>query len=273
MTANNGIIRWEGTGIALSSVTHGEQALGTGTYMRREKFLLPNGMVEEIPLVSGNALRGSMRDLAAKTYWQYLGKPHLNLSVSHALFSGGTISKATNAEPVSGIKLREIRESCPPISIFGAAGGGRIMDGILSVGKLLPIVEETKHLIPEKYHTEHLPSYWDILQLEEYSRFSPSGEDSSLHMRYGVESFIAGTQFYSWIALDFPSLQDVSFFTDIVGSMESGELPVGGQKNKGFGKVKFTYDKPTYAIEEKWQDSLASRYTSQEIVDIIHRIK
>lgn len=273
MVAQDGIIRWDGTATALSSLTHGEQALGTGTYMRREKFLLPNGTVEEVPLVSGNALRGSMRDLAAKTYWQYLGKPHLNLSVSHALFSGGTISKATNAEPVSGLRLREIREACPPISIFGAAGGGRIIDGILSVGKMLPIVKELKHLIPEKYHIEHMPSYWDLLQLEEYSRFSPKDEDYSLNMRYGVESFIAGTQFYSWIAIDFPSDQDIDFFTGIIDTMEAGLMPVGGQKNKGFGKIKFAYDKPDLTKQTSWQESLSTRFTSNEIVDIIHRIK
>jgi CRISPR/Cas system CSM-associated protein Csm3 (group 7 of RAMP superfamily) len=268
-----GIIKWEGTATALSSVTHGEQSLGTGTYMRREKFLLPSGIVDEIPLVSGNALRGSMRDHAAKAYWQFLGKPHLNLSVSHALFSGGTISKATNAEPVSGIKLREIREACPPISIFGAAGGGRIIDGILSVGKMLPITQETAHIIPEKFHTANLPSYWDLLQLEEYSRFSPKNEDTSLHMRYGIESFIAGTNFYTWLNLDFPSAQDISFFDFIVSSLEAGEIPIGGQKSKGFGKVKFNFNSPEYILGEDWKNSLTERFTMPEIIEIIHRIK
>lgn len=268
-----GILKWEGVATALSSVTHGEQSLGTGTYMRREKFLLPTGVVEEIPLVSGNALRGSMRDHAAKTYWNFLGRPHLNLSVSHALFSGGTISKATNAEPVSGLKLREIREACPPISIFGAAGGGRIIDGILSVGKMIPITQETAHIVPEKFHSENLPSYWDLLQLEEYSRFSPRNEDSSLHMRYGVESFISGTNFYTWFNLDFPSAQDVSFFDDIIVALETGEVLIGGQKNKGFGKVKFNFEKPEYSVDSKWQDLLSDRFSMEEITEIIHRIK
>lgn len=268
-----GILKWEGVATSLSSVTHGEQSLGTGTYMRREKFLLPNGQVEEIPLVSGNALRGSLRDHAAKIYWQFLGKPHLNLSVSHALFSGGTISKATNAEPVSGLKLREIREACPPISIFGAAGGGRIIDGILSVGKMLPITRETAHIIPEQFHSETLPSYWDILQLEEYSRFSPRNEDSSLHMRYGVESFISGTKFYTWLNLDFPSAQDISFFDGIISSLETNDILIGGQKNKGFGKVRFNFDKPDYSIYTPWQETLTERFSIEEIVEIIHRIK
>lgn len=269
----NEIIRWQGTATALSSVTHGEQSLGTGTYMRREKFMLPNGSVEEIPLVSGNALRGSMRDMAAKTYWNHLGQPHLNLSVSHALFSGGTISKATNAEPVSGVKLREIREACPPLSIFGAAGGGRIIDGILSVGKMIPITQETAHIIPEEFHLEKLPSYWDILQLEEYSRFSPNNEDYSLNMRYGVESFISGTRFYTWLSLDYPSLQDISFFDEIVTAMESDLLPVGGQKNKGFGKVHFDFNKPEYILGADWRQSLSDRFSQEEILEIIHRIK
>lgn len=268
-----GMIKWEGTATALSSITHGEQSLGTGTYMRREKFLLPNGLVEEIPLVSGNALRGSMRDYAAKTYWHFLDRPHLNISVSHALFSGGTISKATNAEPVSGIKLREIREACPPLSIFGAAGGGRIIDGILSVGKMLPITEETKHLIPERFHGEYLPSYWDILQLEEYSRFSPKDEDYSLNMRYGVESFIAGTRFYTWINLDFPSQQDISFFDEIISALKGGLIPIGGQKNKGFGKAQFSFEEPVYDLGADWKDILLKRFTREEIVEIIHRIK
>lgn len=271
--STTGILKWEGTGTALSSVTHGEQSLGTGNYMRREKFFLPAGYVEEIPLISGNAFRGSMRDYAAQLYWHFLGKPHLNVSVSHALFSGGTISKATNAEPVSGLKLREIREVCPPISIFGAAGGGRIIDGILSVGKLLPIVEETKHLIPEKYHGEHVPSYWDLLQLEEYSRFSGKDGDQSSYMRYGVESFISGTRFYSWMTLDFPSQQDLSFFESILNALETNSILIGGQKNKGFGKIDFSFDAPTYSPPQNWEDLLNSSHTVDEITEIIHRIK
>lgn len=270
---NKGILKWEGTATALSSVTHGEQNLGTGNYMRREKFFLPSGEIEEIPLISGNALRGSMRNHAANKYWQFLDKPHLNVSVSHALYSGGTISKATNAEPVSGIKLREIREACPPISIFGAAGGGRIIDGILSVGKMIPIVKETQHLIPSQYLSEHIPSYWDVLQLEEYSRFSPQNSDYSLNMRYGIESFISGTKFYSWLTLDYPSDQDYSFFTEIVEALEEAIIPIGGQKNKGFGQMKFAFDKPTEDTATNWQESLLVRFTPAEITEIIHRIK
>lgn len=270
---NNGTVKWEGVAEALSSITHGEQSLGTGTYMRREKFLLPNGQIEEIPLVSGNALRGSMRDFSAKTFWHFLGKPHLNISVSHAMFSGGTISKATNAEPLSGVKLRELREACPPISIFGAAGGGRIMDGILSVGKMLPITKETAHLIPERFLSDNLPGYWDILQLEEYSRFSPQNQDSSLNMRYGIESFISGTKFYTWFTLDFPSAQDLSFFDYVVSALMSGDIPVGGQKSKGFGKTRFILESSDYVLGEDWGTFLKERFSMDEITDIMHRIK
>lgn len=270
---NNETIKWEGVATALSSVTHGEQQLGTGNFMRREKFLLPDGTVEEIPLVSGNALRGSMRDYSAKKFWHFLGKPHMNISVSHALFSGGTISKSTNSEPLSGLKLRELREACPVISIFGAAGGGRIMDGILSVGKMIPITSETKHLIPEHLLPANIPGYWDILQLEEYSRFSPENIDTSLNMRYGIESFISGTQFYTWFSLDFPSEQDLSFFGEIIDALSNAEIPVGGQKNKGFGKVKFDFSHTGFTVSKPWHESLLEKLSVEEINEIMHRMK
>lgn len=257
----SGIYKWHGVVTAQSSVAHGAEALGTITYLRRERFLGTDGKTVEIPVISGNAWRGLLRDTAADLWWKTSGSPALTLPVMHALWSGGALAKMSG--PVlSGSRLVELKRACPVVGVFGTAGGGRIVSGALQVGKMLPICKETAHLLPEYLRSEDLPSMWDLTQIEYYSRIpnieledavtgtatsvdETSGNESpdSLLARYGVETFVAGTRFYTWVSLTWPTAEELAFFLDTYATYLV-DARVGGLLRAGHGTLSFDLVSP-----------------------------
>lgn len=234
---------------AESSIAHGAETLGTVTYLRRERFLMPDGSVEQIPAVSGNALRGLLRDAAADLWWRSVGEPKLTLAVMHALWSGGALAKIAG-DPLTGSRLAEVKNLCPVVGVFGTAGGGRIIGGALQVGKLIPICVETAHLIPEHLRASNLPSIWDLTQIEYYSRIpnefaedADKGDPSRL-ARFGVETFVAGTKFHSWISLTWPTPIEEAFFNEVLSDF-SAHPRVGGMARAGHGQLAMNLTRTT----------------------------
>lgn len=255
--------RWDGTATALSSIAHGGQSLGTVTYFRREKFLLPDGTVENVPVISGNGLRGLLRDAAAEMLWAHLGSPVLPLPVTHALWSGGALVKA-KGQPLSGQRLATLRRLVPHVGVFGAAGGGRIIDGALQVGKMLPVCRQTAHLLPEDLRDGPLPDMWHLVQVEDYTRLpnsdrlpevvhaamggvnlDPAGVDPQADletgtdglMRYGVETLAAGTRFHVWLGLHNATAAERSFFAEALDRFSQHAF-VGGRIARGHGQLR-----------------------------------
>lgn len=242
-------LRWEGTVTATSSIVHGEQSLGTVTYLRRERFLMPDNTTEDIPVISGNAWRGILRRTAADLWWEAAGEPKLTLAVIHAIWSGGALAK-NSGTPLTGSRLLRVKELCPPIGLFGVAGGGRIIDGCLQVGKLIPICQETLHILPEHYRTEQgsLPSIWDLTQVENYSKIptrqktvepttsDTSEEDAYSPVRFGTETFIAGTRFHTWLTATWPTPTETALLQETLTTYNEFAR-VGGMARSGHGNL------------------------------------
>jgi hypothetical protein len=243
---SGGHLRWEGDATALSSVAHGEQALGTVTYLRRERFLMPDGSVDDIPVVSGNAWRGLLRRTAGDLWWDAAGQPPLTLAVAHAIWSGGALAKSSGT-PLTGPRLMRVRAACPPVGLFGAAGGGRILDGCVQVGKLLPVCRETAHVLPARYaEGGPLPSVWDLTQVENYSRMplqpragGPACDpaDGMPPARFGMETFIAGTRFHTWLTCGWASADEVAFLLEVL-ALYGMNPRVGGMARSGHGELR-----------------------------------
>jgi hypothetical protein len=236
---------WEGTVQALTSIRHTGESLGTVQYLRRERFLTPNG-TKDIPVVSGNAVRGALRRHSADLTWNLLGEPKMLLGAAHALWSGGTLVRA-KGEPLAGARLAELRARVPHVALFGAAAGGRILDGALAVGKLVPICTDTAHIIPEQFHPASMPTLWDLLQVEEYSRtgqaprisstIDPSADaEPDTRFRFGTETFIAGTSFYTWWQLVHPTVETASYMALLIDQW-APVATVGGGIRAGHGRI------------------------------------
>lgn len=262
--------RFEGVATALSSISHGGEHSGTTQFMRRERFVQADGRsIEEVPVISGNALRGIWRDASGQLLWEELGRPELSLPVFHAIFSGGALAKAGSAHVMANVKLRTLRELVPHVALFGAAGGGRIIEGKMQVGKLVPIVDETAHLIPAAVRgsaAEH-PSVWDVVQIEQFTRTDdakrvsyapmlagprqlaeqsalalaepPEGEEKApaQQMRYGFETLPAGTRFWFWAALMDVSPLEFDWFLCTLASWSAAGGVVGGRSSTGHGRI------------------------------------
>ncbi|HEX7313278.1 MAG TPA: hypothetical protein VF297_05130 [Pyrinomonadaceae bacterium] len=171
---------YEGTMTALTSIAHnGGQSFGIESKLRRERFVQSDGRtVEEVPVLSGNGLRGMLRD---RGMWHMCGAlgygvdeeagkvRGLSLSAFYFLFSGGALGDG-GGDGIDVDYARRLREAIPLISIFGGAVGNQILPGKLKVGKAIPVCAETQHLLPAQYQSDAPTSVWDFLQSEMYTR-------------------------------------------------------------------------------------------------------
>lgn len=269
---------YEGIVTAISSIAHsGGDSFGTDTLFRREKFAQPEGPPEEVPVVSGNAMRGLLRDLGMTHMCRQLGYGDgkgLTLPAFHFLFSGGSLTSTGNAA-IDIERGRKLREAIPLVSIFGGAVGNNIMPGKLKCNKLVPICAETVHLMPEKYRPGSPLSVWEYLQKEMYTRkddakserYKPMIEPAHValleaaeaaaresldpvagetgrkqQMMYHVETLCAGTKFWWRLVLD--DVTDIEFDAFVTTLVEFAKAPyIGGKSGTGLGEVSIRFDK------------------------------
>ena len=133
----------------LSPLAHGGEGTGTNRQvLNRRKFIQPDGVVEEVPVLSGNAVRGQLRDLSNLVLLEMLGNPPLSPSCVHFLFSGGGLKKGADTGTIRVDQARRLRSLLPTVSLFGGGVGNMIMEGKMVVGEALPLCEETRFCLP-----------------------------------------------------------------------------------------------------------------------------
>jgi CRISPR type IV-associated protein Csf2 len=170
---------FEGVMTCLTSVSHIGDSHGVTSKLRREKFITRSGEVEEIPVISGNSLRGILRDRGMLHLLRTLGYGvneetgevrGLSLSAFYFLFSGGALTKIAG-RGIDIDEARRWRELIPLVALFGGAMGNQIMPGKCKIGKAIPICEETAHLLPGRFvNGNGAMSIWEMVQEEAYTR-------------------------------------------------------------------------------------------------------
>lgn len=247
----------EGIVTALSSITHnGGEKNGTVTQLRREKFVQPNGRPIEIPVISGNSIRGKLRDIAAiKILSKQDGtKIKVDADSFNLLFTGGSL-ESTGDSGINVEKVRQMRRDMPMLSVLGGSVGNVILPGKVEIGKLIPIAKETLHLIPEQYHTaysEEPKSIWEYCQLEMYTRKDDAKDeikkeflqedakkkDKPVQMMYETETLAAGTKFYWRIVLKDTTDEETGAFLHTLNTWSEQNSQVGGNGRVGHGALK-----------------------------------
>lgn len=246
----------EGLVRAKTQIAHnGGEINGNVTAFRRFKVVQPSGKIVEIPHVSGNSVRGKLRDVAAKQMLDLLGDDNaplkVDLKVFQLLFSGGSLGAGNNADDIE--KYRQMRENLVHVSLFGGAWGNAILSGKMKINPLIPIAKETAHIVPKKWHGEaELPSIFTYLQLEMFTRkensndaeFQPYIERdeetkfSTSQMIYHIETLSAGTPMYWKVVLEDVTPEEFDFFLSVIQKFK--EIPVvGGKSATGFGQIEF----------------------------------
>lgn len=265
--------------IALSSILHSSpgQQMSTVTLFRREKFVMADGeTIEEIPVISGNSLRGRLRDLGMAYFCRLLGygQPAINeegevvrveglpLPAFYLLFSGGALTSGEGAKALALREVARLQQLIPLLGVFGGAVGTHGQAGKLIVKKAYPICLETAHLLPEPYRGTQ--SVWGYLQRETYTRTDDAknlqyhrlleaptqqrlltGESGASiagsgpqQMLYEVETICAGTRFY-W-GLELHDVTEVEFEALLSALLEFARRPyIGGRSAVGHGQVAF----------------------------------
>jgi CRISPR type IV-associated protein Csf2 len=277
--------QFEGIVTALSSISHIGETHGVNARLRREKLVTPDG-IQDVPVISGNSLRGQLRDCGMAYMCRRLGYGvdtqtgevvGLPLAAFYFLFTGGALTKVGDR----GLDIdaaRELRALIPLVSVFGGAMGNQIMEGKLIIGKVVPICEETAHLVPVRFVPERPLSVWEMLQEESYTRrddeksenlrllIAPEvrslleagasakrtkargGDDTDeevgqhQQMRYFVETFAAGSQFY-W-NVELRDVNEVEWEAFLSCLAEFSKRPyIGGMSRVGHGKVAVHFDR------------------------------
>lgn len=247
----------EGIVTALSSITHnGGERNGIVIQLRREKFVQPTGKAVEVPVISGNSVRGIFRDISAK---EILQTPEGNLVAVDAasfnfLFSGGSL-ESTGGNDLKIDKIRQLRKDIPMVSVLGGSVGNVILPGKVNIGKLIPICKETAHLIPEKYHGEgELRTVWEYCQEEMYTRKDDSKDENlreymneearagegkkKLQMMYHTETLAAGTRFFWRICLMDTTDKETGAFLHTMQKWTELSSQIGGNGRVGHGAVR-----------------------------------
>jgi CRISPR type IV-associated protein Csf2 len=170
---------FEGTMTALTSISHIGDTHGINAKLRREKIVQPDGAVEEVPIISGNSLRGILRDRGMFHMLKCLGYGvnektgeinGLSLAAFYFLFSGGALEKV-GSRGLDIDEARRWRDLIPLVALFGGAMGNQIMPGKAKIGKAIPICQETAHLLPERFVVgDGVQSIWEMCQEEAYTR-------------------------------------------------------------------------------------------------------
>lgn len=111
--------------------------------------------IVELPVVSGNSIRGIMRRFGASLTLKALGLSVTEIpdEIYYFLFSGGGLSAKiaeanTDADKKGRFPLlvrnrKTLRAVFPLMSLFGSSYGNKMLEGLINVGMCLPIVAET----------------------------------------------------------------------------------------------------------------------------------
>ena len=268
-TAEVASYKFEGIAHAISAVSHlGDSTGGTISVFRREKMLV-DGRIMEIPVISGNSIRGLLRDRGMRFMLRALGDPVLSPGAFDFLTSGGALSKTAGRGIDIGF-ARRLRNLIPLVGIFGGACGNQIPPGKLQVGKWYPVCTEMRSKLPLAVRDlpEAALSVFDMTDLHSFTRtddkkndhmqkWLPAPERTLLEapnvtkdkegrevakkepaqqMRYTQEVLIAGVKFSCWFLLqDVTPLEKAAFASALY---EWSKAPfIGGQSRHGLGLI------------------------------------
>jgi hypothetical protein len=207
----------------------------------------------------------------------------LPVPAAHLLTNGGRLAKS--ARPLTDEEERLLKALIPQIAVFGGAASGRIMSGLLTVGKVLPEIAELAHLLPRPPRSATLPAVLGVAE-ESFTHLSdhrtttscsPSvdlDEKSSPLGRFGVETLPAGTRLQTWVRLDNATAIQAAFLRDVLAEFAvRGHL--GGRIAAGHGQVAATVTLTALRghmpdEDADWSAELAA--SRQEAIAALHQL-
>jgi len=242
----------------LSPLVHNGQAGGSNiTSFRRMDFMTPQGELMKVPVYSGNAIRGVLRDLAFVYLASVLGlSEKLHPLQFHLLTGGGSLTKDGNPKDIE--ELRGLRSLLPSFSLWGGSVGNVIYPGKWDSGLMMPIVRETTSFVPPSMtlDSREITSVYDIMSNNFYTRHDDSDGNRNSDMLYvpvdggkagdpqqmiyEIESMNPGTNLYWWLGFtNITPLEELAFVSALTVFAQRPVL--GGMGRIGHGLVQMDF--------------------------------
>lgn len=249
----------------------------------RWPVVYPDGTVIDLPVYSGNAWRGQLRDLAAVYLMRRLDNPTISLDAFHLLFSGGRIGGESS---VNLEQIRQVRRLLKIIELFGGGIGNQIVPGKMRVANSYPVCREAVRVLsltPEPaVHLADLlceieATRRDDSKDERYNgvvdglaepveqlaltggktRGKTAHDGPAQQMRYTVQALAAGTVLETQIWL--LDVDETALGCLVSALWQFSRSPhIGGKAGSGFGLTDLRYDllnletgevQPFFAVE------------------------
>lgn len=232
----------------------GDERLGNVSLFRAQKTICADGRVRRLPVYSGNAVRGMLRDIAAKQLLEALDVA-VPPPVFDFLTSGGSLTAGDSQRAIDVDLARQLRGTVPMVGLFGGGAGSQIIEGKLTFLQGTPICRETIYLLPA--YCQDAPSAGlsirDLRQLEfgtrrddkkkEDNRPLLAGEssprrpdDASTSMIYEAETLAPGACIrFGFRGRSLTGREWAALGLALLGFMASPFL--GGRAAAGYGEV------------------------------------
>lgn len=251
-------------------VSHIGETASTGSY-----FQTINTASGRLPVITGNSVRGILRDKLADNLLDAIGHP-VDKETFNVLYSGGNISGSTKND-VQRAKL--VRQHFPMLSLLGGGLGTMIMSGQLVSGFVYPICRESEQITGISSEL----SWHNLIDDIEFTRMDDSKDDTNIdritdvdeekkakastQMRFSVQYLSAGTELVQRLTLldGSTELEEAAFLTGIA---EWFKLPtIGGMRAKGFGAFSASFTSGGAGISVDSTGSILATDEAAEKID------
>ena len=254
------IVHWiRGVLTALSPVFHGgSEKTGNVVLLNRLKFLV-DGKPVDVPIVSGNQVRGRLRRLLARDFLDLAGY-RMDLSqksyqkLYHTIFAGGVLTEVEEEEAGTvdlNLKFRIVKYVLP-LRLFGCSYANQMIEGRVLVGHMLPVCRELR----EYTGVDSDVSFYQLIARSFQTRRDElrapreegeeEGEEQAVQMMVEYECFAPGTRFVHEIALETTREGEELDLSTLHRAIELWRMKpfIGGKGAVGFGRLRIEYKWP-----------------------------
>lgn len=182
-----------------------------------------------------------MRDLVDR-----LGYAVQSPKMHHALFTGGVLEGTDEAAGFLDLAFRQsVRDTIPPLALFGSAVGNQMLPGCMRVDHAMPVCREYAAFLqhvddPRKEHSIRTFTDVSFATRRDDLRAERAADEQAQQMKIEFEAFISGTAFAHGFTLSWASPVETSCLGHVLSLWE--EQPhIGGKSSSGYGRVSLDY--------------------------------
>ena len=232
----------------LSPLAHfGDEMCGTMQTARRMKYKVGDKFID-IPVYSGNALRGILRSLVFQDMLEKcdMSIKSVSQAVFYTLFNGGSL-KSGGVESLDF--KQKLVECCPALVLLGSAFGSQMTEGKAKIGILRPICKELNGYNKTQSEDSLYSGMINEVFQTRLDRLKTKTENVSdvetvpketVQMKYEFEVLSAGTELETGISVEFASELENSCMAYMLDLLkQSGHL--GGKSSEGYGNIELYY--------------------------------